>query len=288
MDEPTKTEESGVKTEDASVSGSAGDKETSATQKETSVTPSAKEASATSPAPSKGSAVKTSKSNPAVKGGGQGITLKVQKILQKPSLFQRFFEHRTEFFDMLIEQSRTTLQGMEALETWITTGAAGRCQLVRDLEHKADDQKFALEKHLAETLITPLDREDIYDLSANLDEVINAAKQTAREIEAFGTRRDDPALAEMANTLVVGSRHLLQAFESLNGDLKEASKHAALARKADSKCEKVYRRAMKELFDLDDTKTIMRTVEVYKTLMAGGNRIDTVGEKLLHVIIKIG
>lgn len=264
--EPQKNEESAVKTEpDPSASSSATAK---------------KESSAST------SSVKASKSNPAVKGGG--VTVKVQRILQKRSIFQRFFEHRTEFFDMLVEQSRTTLQGMEALETWITTGVAGRCQLVRDLEHKADDQKFALEKHLADTLITPLDREDIYDLSANLDEVINAAKQTAREIEAFGTRRDDPALAEMANTLVVGAKHLLQAFEQLDKDIKEASKHASLARKADSKCEKVYRRAMKELFELEDTKTIMRTVEVYKTLMAGGNRIDTVGEKLLHVIIKIG
>lgn len=232
---------------------------------------------------------KQTTSQPTAKSGGQGETAsKAQKRRSKASIFQRFFEHRTEFFDMLIEQSRTTLAGMEALETWITTGAAGRCQVVRDLEHKADDQKFALEKHLAETLITPLDREDIYDLSARLDEVINAAKQTAREIEAFGTRRDDPALAEMAGTLVAGSKHLVHAFENLNGDLKEASKFASLARKSDSKCEKVYRRAMKELFDLDDTKTIMRTVEVYKTLMAGGNRIDTVGEKLLHVIIKIG
>lgn len=266
-DEPQKTEESAVKTEESAAKA----------ERDTSVSGSAT---------GNQSSLKASKSNPAVKSGG--ATTKVQRILQKRSIFQRFFEHRTEFFDMLVEQSRTTLQGMEALETWITTGAAGRCQVVRDLEHKADDQKFALEKHLADTLITPLDREDIYDLSANLDEVINSAKQTAREIEAFGTRRDDPALAEMANTLVVGAKHLLHAFEQLDKDVKEASKHASLARKADSKCEKVYRRAMKELFELDDTKTIMRTVEVYKTLMAGGNRIDTVGEKLLHVIIKIG
>lgn len=283
-DEPQKNEESAVKTErEASGTSSATDKESS--KKESKPASSAPAQTSTGAPTSTTSSVKASKSNPVVKGG---VTTKVQRILQKRSIFQRFFEHRTEFFDMLVEQSRTTLQGMEALETWITTGAAGRCQLVRDLEHKADDQKFALEKHLADTLITPLDREDIYDLSANLDEVINAAKQTAREIEAFGTRRDDPALAEMANTLVVGAKHLLQAFEQLDKDIKEASKHASLARKADSKCEKVYRRAMKELFELEDTKTIMRTVEVYKTLMAGGNRIDTVGEKLLHVIIKIG
>jgi len=258
MDEPLKSDKSRAKTEldDASAKSSSNDKQTN--------------------------------SQPTAKPGGRGETAKVRKVRTKASIFQRFFEHRTEFFDMLIEQSRTTLEGMEALETWITTGAAGRCQVVRDLEHKADDQKFALEKHLAETLITPLDREDIYDLSARLDEVINAAKQTAREIEAFGTRRDDPALAEMAGTLVAGSRNLVHAFENLNLNHQEASKFASLARKSDSKCEKVYRRAMKELFELDDTKTIMRTVEVYKTLMAGGNRIDTVGEKLLHVIIKIG
>ncbi len=188
---------------------------------------------------------------------------------------------------MLTEQASITLEGMEALEKWIEEGADGRCQTVRDLEHKADKHKLRLESALVATLITPIDREDIYDLSHRLDEVINCAKRTVREMEALEVRPEGTVLHKMAGTLVEGSRSLLISFTNLASDLSEAANQASLARKADSKLEKIYRRAMQELFQSDDVKDIMRKGEVYRTMIIAGHRIDVVGEKLSHVIVKM-
>jgi uncharacterized protein Yka (UPF0111/DUF47 family) len=192
-----------------------------------------------------------------------------------------------DFYSMLTEQAKITLDGVEALELWINEGALERCQTVRDLEHKADVHKLRLEKMLVETLITPIDREDIYDLSHRLDEVINCAKRTVREMEALEVRAEGTALPKMATTLAEGARCLLISFSNLASDLSEAASQASLARKSDNKLEKIYRKAMLELFQLDDIKRIMKTAEVYRTMTTAGQRIDVVGEKLSHVIVKL-
>lgn len=205
----------------------------------------------------------------------------------KTSWFSRLVGPENDFYSMLTEQAKITLAGVEALETWINEGAIERCQTVRDLEHKADNHKLRLEAMLVESLITPIDREDIYDLSHRLDEVINSAKRTVREMEALEVHAEGTALSKMAGTLVEGARCLLVSFTHLDSDLSEAANQAALARKADNKLEKIYRKTMPELFLLDDIKTIMKTAEVYRTMTTAGQNIDVVGEKLSHVIVKM-
>jgi uncharacterized protein Yka (UPF0111/DUF47 family) len=106
-------------------------------------------------------------------------------------------------------------------------------------------------------------------------------------VEALNYCPRDSSLSEMARNLVEGSRCLYNSFRSLNVNLAEASAQANLARKSENRFEKVYRQAMRELFELNDFKTILRTLEVYRTMVQTASRIDMVAEKLHHVIVKI-
>ncbi len=201
--------------------------------------------------------------------------------------FMRVFEPKTDFFALLNIQAATTLEGMIALEQWINEGAIDRCQKVRDLENEADEHKLELERRLVDSFVTPFDREDIYDLSQKLDEVINSGKTIAREIEALEIHSSDPYLKEMAATLVEGTRCLIQSFYHLQANPTEAANQATLARKSENRFAKTYRLAMKTLFTLDDFKTLLKTREVYSCMVVASEKIDIVGEKLLHVIVKI-
>jgi hypothetical protein len=194
---------------------------------------------------------------------------------------------KVDFYALLVTQAEITLKGIEALEAWLATGAYERCQSVRDREHQADEQKMLLQKKLVDSFVTPFDREDIYDLSVRLDEVINAAKTSAREIEALNYCPRDETLDEMARTLSEGTRCLYNSFYNLNRNLTEAANQALMARKCENRFAKVYRSGMRELFELNDFKTILRTVEVYHTMDRMAACIDVVAEKLSHVIVKI-
>lgn len=174
------------------------------------------------------------------------------------------------------------------MEQWLMAGGDVRCQNVRDLEEEADDLKFDLEKKLVDSFVTPFDREDIFEVSATLDEVINAAKAIVREVEAFEVSpQRNPELLDMAELLVQGTKNLRDGIASLRTDLKEAATQALMARKAENKLAKVYRRCMQDLLHQDDIKLILRVTEVYRQMLQASERIDRVGEKLLHVIVKM-
>ena len=202
----------------------------------------------------------------------------------KSGWLARFFQPKVDFFAMLRTHAHATLNGMVALEEWIIEGHPGRCQKVRDLEKQADEHKLEIERQLVESFVTPFDREDIYDVSVLLDEVINSGKRVAREIEALEIPGEDPFLKEMAATLVEGTRCLVQ---SISKNQVEASNQAALARKSEKRFLKTYRQAMKQLFTHDDFKYVLKTHEVYSCMVLTSERIDIIGERLLHVIVKI-
>jgi hypothetical protein len=204
-----------------------------------------------------------------------------------PSWFSRLFEPRINFYQLLCGHAMKVLAGMEALEQWCESGARERCQTVRDLENEADELKLDLEKKLVEAFVTPFDREDIYDLAYSLDEIINAAKAVVREMEALQVHYDGSLMREMVSTLVEGTRCLKRSFETLEDDLQEAANQATLARKSDNRFSRTYRAAMRELFSLDDFKIVLKTREIYRSLLVASERIDAVGEKLLHIIVKI-
>jgi len=203
------------------------------------------------------------------------------------SWFNRIFEPSIDFYALLNSHAQKVLAGMEALEAWIKDGAKGRCQIVRDLEREADELKLEIERTLSDAFVTPFDREDIYDLSMQLDEIINAAKAAVREIEALELKFEGPMVDEMVCTLVEGTRCLKLSFSHLGSDSVEAANQATLARKSENRFSRTYRTAVRELFTHDDFKIVMKTHEVYRTLVHASERIDDVGEKLLHVIVKM-
>lgn len=210
-------------------------------------------------------------------------------VVKPKSLLGKIFEPTVDFYALMNKHADKTLEGMRALVDWLEhEDSAERCQTVRDLETEADTIKFDIAKKLVESFITPMDREDIYDLSQRMDEVINSAKGIAREIEAFETKPSKhPEIIEMAAILVDGTQSLVTAIAGLKNQHEEAQKQAILACKSSNKLNKCYRRAVQNLLQLEDVKVIFRVQEVYKAMITGGEKIDLVGERLLHALMKL-
>ena len=87
---------------------------------------------------------------------------------------------------------------------------------------------------------------------------------------------------------------LLKLIQAADFDVKKAETGIIyideidkVARKSENRFAKTYRVAMRSLFTLDDFKTLLKTREVYSCMVAAAGKIDVVGEKLVHVIVKI-
>jgi uncharacterized protein Yka (UPF0111/DUF47 family) len=214
-------------------------------------------------------------------------TIQVVTNKKKESWLHKLFEPKTNFYLLLQQQAETTLNGMIALEEYMSSGEKEKGQKVRELEKFADGQKLGLERKLVDSFVTPFDREDIYDVSTYMDEIINAAKATVRETEAMQFVPNEQIYKEMAGTLVEGTRAIHGSLRELNVNIREAAIHAQQARKSENRFNNTYREAMTLLYNTDDVKQILKTTEVLRCMMNAAVRIDRLGEKLLHVIVKL-
>jgi uncharacterized protein Yka (UPF0111/DUF47 family) len=196
-----------------------------------------------------------------------------------------FLPETPDVLAMLRNQTTITIEGMAALLAW-SRGDPDAADRLRECEHRADDQKRELRAALTVAFTTPLEPEDIFELSTELDRVLNSAKNTVREAEVMHTGPDQ-AISEMAAELAVGLRDLNQAFEQLAaGARAEATEAADRAAKSQSRVEKVYRQAMSALVTVVDLREVAAKRELYRRLARTSDDLREVAERVWYSVLK--
>ena len=117
-----------------------------------------------------------------------------------------FLPDTPDVLGMLRRQADITADGMAAFAAW-AAGDTARADDVRRAEHECDDARRTLVDAISEAFTTPLEPEDLFQLSFELDRVINGAKNTVRESEAMQFP-PDASSAQMAALLAEGVQHL--------------------------------------------------------------------------------
>lgn len=193
-----------------------------------------------------------------------------------------FLPETPDLIGMLQNQAEITGQGMRAFAAW-AAGDAARADEVRRAEHECDEVRRKLVDTVSQAFTTPLEPEDIFQLSRDLDKVINGAKDTVRESEAMAFP-PDAALADMAELLAEGVEHLKRAFASLDGRgikfVESATAAADDAVKSQRRLERIYRQATGDLVALNDVRLMIASRELYR-------RVSTISDDLVSVADRI-
>ena len=195
-----------------------------------------------------------------------------------------FLPESTDLLGMLQAQAAITVAGMDALVEW-AAGDADAAQRVRDFEHQADDAKRELWRTLRDAFSPPLDAEDVYSLSADLDEVLNAAKDLVREMEVMRLEPDAPT-HEMVILLADAVGHLADAFGCLGKEAGDPTEYADAAIKSQRRLEHAYRPAMSALMEVDDLREVMSRREMYRRLSRIGDLVHIVAERVWYAVVK--
>ncbi len=198
---------------------------------------------------------------------------------------QRWFLPDTpDVLGMLRSQLAVTIEGMDALVAW-AEGDARRADDVRRLEHEADDRKRELERALVDAFTTPFDPENLYTIGRGIDWILNLSKDAVRESEVMACPPDGP-VAEMASLLREAVGHLDDAVAGLQEHGGDATNAADAAIKAERNIERVYRRAMAELIQVDDLREVMARRELYRRFSRIGETVAEVAERIWYAVIK--
>lgn len=201
-------------------------------------------------------------------------------------VFERFFPKTPNFFLLLAEQSRQVEHTVSLLVQFMESGDAAIGERIREDEHAADKVKVRNIHTLNEAFSTPIDREDIYRAITTLDEIINYCKDTVSEMDALGLKPDAVTL-EMALWLHEGVVALVGGFENLGLQPAAAADNANAARKAERRVEKLYRKALAQLFTGDDYIHMFKRREIYRHLTNGAERMAACANTLHDIVVKM-
>lgn len=199
-----------------------------------------------------------------------------------------FLPQTPDVIGMLQQQAAITAAGMDAFAEW-AAGNTARAEDVRTAEHDCDEARRGLVAAVSEAFTTPLQPEDLFQLSRDLDRVINGAKNTVREAEAMDFP-PDRATAEMAVLLAEGVGHIRTAFAALTdrpgASAQAATEAADAAIKSQRRLERVYRQAAGDLLGITDISTVTARREFYRRISAISDDIVSVADRIWYTRVK--
>ena len=196
-----------------------------------------------------------------------------------------FLPEAPDVLGMLQQQAAITIEALDALVEW-ADGDDAAADRVRECEHRADDQKRELQRALTEAFTVPLEPEDIFTLSMQLDEVLGGAKNTVREAEVMNTA-PDRAITDMSRELAAGTHELAAAFSALgSASPSDATDAADRAIKSQRSLEHVYRAAMSALVEAGDLREVAARRELYRRLSRTSEDLVGVAERVWYAVLK--
>jgi len=193
------------------------------------------------------------------------------------------------FFELIKGQSQKTVQGMKTLESFMGSLDHRLAVEVGRLEKDADEARRVLIERLNRSFVTPIDREDIFDLSRAVDDILDYGYSTVDEMIILGVKPSDD-IRRIATILAEASNEIHLAILQLPEQPQVILKHAARAKKLENEVEAIYREALSKLFkdasSVSEILNILKMREIYRHLSNAADRVDAAANILSTIAVK--
>ncbi|MBI5250725.1 MAG: DUF47 family protein [Desulfomonile tiedjei] len=193
-------------------------------------------------------------------------------------------KREVDFYDLLLAQAEKTLEGCRALVAFLED-QGDREELAR-LEQQADDVRRILIDELNQTFLTPMDREDIFALSRAVDDVIDHANNTVKEMDVFEIKSNE-FLCQMAELLEKGAEQLVMAIKHLKKNPNVAVEYAVRAKRVENKMNDTFLAALKQLFSGHDVRLMFAYREIYRHFNRSADRVDEAANIISDIVVKM-
>ncbi len=200
----------------------------------------------------------------------------------------RLLPKEEKYFDLMNQLAARVREGGETFVSLFRDyqNRAEYVEKIKALERASDEVVAEITKKLNSTFITPIDREDIYLLVTELDDVIDLINDIARRFEIYDIhtpRPDSKAIAEVLNRATL---ELKDAFTLLERS-QEVGDHCRKIRSLEKEADALYRDAVQTLFKEEkDAVEVVKWMSIYEALENSIDRCKDVAEVLEAVVVK--
>jgi len=186
-------------------------------------------------------------------------------------MFGGFIPKEGRFFDLFKNQAALISEGAVEFRELLAhlDESEKRVRNIKDIEHKGDDITHSTMDLLHQTFITPLDREDIHELTSTLDDVLDYIDAAAQRVLLYEIKQMPHEGRELAEVCVQATQKLQTAVGHLDNlkDPTAIKKICVEINRLENEADHILRAAVAKLFrDENDIKTLIKLKEVYEIL----------------------
>jgi uncharacterized protein Yka (UPF0111/DUF47 family) len=204
--------------------------------------------------------------------------------------FDGSMKEESKFIAMLIAQATKSVESIHLLVRTLEQVDAETLKAVRRRAEEASELRRVLIDELHQTFITPLDREDIFNLSHCFEDMVTYALTTVEEMNILKVEADD-YIRQMMRLVSEEAEQLELATVRLAKNPRVALDHAHEVRKLERRVERLYRTAIKDLFaratDPEQLPGLFYRREVYRHISNMSDRADSAANVFGMVVMKL-
>lgn len=157
---------------------------------------------------------------------------------------------------------------------------------IKVVELNCDRFSAAIVELLNSSFITPIDREDIYVLATELDDIMDMMNDMARLTVLYGVTKSTPQAVALSRTLmdsVVELEKMFAVLESRKGVREHIERIKALEEEGD----RLSQAAIQGLFaEEKDPIEVIKWVKIYEEMEAGIDRCKDIAKVVEAIVMK--
>lgn len=195
------------------------------------------------------------------------------------------------FFDLFIEAIEKGLVAGEKLNLLMKdyTDIPAKIKEINVIENECDNYTHKIMRTLNASLITPFDREDIYYITRELDNIVDTIEDAANRFRMFNVKEIRPDAVVMSDLIV----KCMEALKMLFHELKNAKKGQGLrdyiieVNRIEGEGDVIFREAIERLFTEEpNALEVMKWKEIFEFLGSSLDACENVANTLEGVVVK--
>ncbi|ASK62805.1 hypothetical protein CFK37_11930 [Virgibacillus phasianinus] len=159
---------------------------------------------------------------------------------------------------------------------------------IKQYESEADDKVHEIIKDLNQAFITPIEREDILQLTMNLDDIMDGMEEFSAMMDIYQIPSSDHYMDQFTGYILKCTNEISISMELIaNNKLADVESHAIMIKDHEHNCDDLYRASLKNLFQLEkDPIKVIQYKEIYETLEEIADYCQNVANTLQSIIMK--
>jgi len=195
------------------------------------------------------------------------------------------------FFDLYNQMAATVLEGTQGLKLMVSDyrHAEEWTKKIKDIEHRGDVLTHEIISLLNQTFVTPFDREDIHQLSHELDEVLDFTDSSAGKMVVYALKKPTPYIKEFCDILVLCAEEVQKVVKELpNLANAEAIRiHCVELNRLENEGDHVMREGLRALFaGKMNAIEVMKLKDIYESLEMAIDKCEDVAGVIESVVVK--